>query len=294
MPVSPGISLGMTQGRTIFVLSGGGSRGAGQVGMLRALFRAGITPDLLVGGSVGAINACFVASRPTAEGVEELAAYWRGVSEEALCGSRRAAVLNLARRRPYLFSGDRLRSLVRTWIPTWHLEDLAVPVRIATTDISTGLAVHHSHGYLPDLVAASAALPGLFPPVTLPGREGPVTHVDAGISENVPLSAALADAGPGDRVFVLDVTRIPATSLVLRNPLDVLVASLMASVRNRPEPVLPDGVEVVRCKLEESFDCGPILDFSHTEELIRLGERAVTEVLAALPDDDDEAAPAAA
>ena len=50
--------------RTAFVLSGGASLGAMQVGMLRALYERGITPDLLVGTSAGALNAAFLASRP--------------------------------------------------------------------------------------------------------------------------------------------------------------------------------------------------------------------------------------
>ena len=270
----------MSAQRTIFVLSGGGSRGAGQVGMLRALWEAGITPDVLVGGSVGAINACFVGAHPTTHGIEMLARHWLGMDESALCGSRRDAVVNVARRRPYLFSSDRLRKLASSWVPTYHLENLPVPVVVATTDIATGRAVHHDHGYIPDLIAASAALPGLFPPVTLKGPEGPVTHVDAGIAENVPLTAALGVARPGDRVYVLDVTRVPQTTRVLRNPLDVLIASLVASVRNRGEPVFPPGVEVVRCKLDESFDCGPVFDFSHTATLFRLGEEAVGAALA--------------
>jgi NTE family protein len=120
----------------------------------------------------------------------------------------------------------------------------------------------------------------LFPPVTLKGPEGPVTHVDAGIAENVPLTGALGVARPGDRVYVLDVTRVPQTTRVLRNPLDVLIASLVASVRNRDEPVFPTGVEVVRCKLDESYDCGPVFDFSHTATLFRLGEEAVDAALA--------------
>lgn len=273
----------MVPGRTIFVLSGGGSRGAGQVGMLRVLWEAGVVPDLLIGGSVGAVNACFMGSHPTLTGIDELEAHWRLMDEASLCGTRRAAALNLARRRPYLYSADRFRRLVAEWVPTYHLENLAIPVRVATTDIATGRAVHHDHGYVPDLVAASAALPGLFPPVTLRGPDGPATHVDAGIAENVPLSAALAEARPGDRVWVLDVTRTPPTSRRLRNPLDVLIASLVAAVRNRPEPEFPDGVEVVRCKLDEGFDCGPVFDFSHTDELIALGEDAARAALAVLP-----------
>lgn len=271
----------MAARRTIFVLSGGGSRGAGQVGMLRALWEAGITPDLLIGGSVGAINACFTGSHPTEEGIEQLATHWLGMSEVALCGSRRDVVLNVARRRPYLYSSDRLRRLAASWVPTYHLENLAIPVIVATTDIATGRAVHHDHGYVPDLIAASAALPGLFPPVTLKGPDGPVTHVDAGIAENVPLTAAALVARPGDRIYVLDVTRVPQTTRILRNPLDVIIASLVAAVRNREEPEFAPGIEVVRCKLDETYDCGSAFDFSHTATLFRLGEEAADAALAA-------------
>ena len=271
----------MSARRNIFVLSGGGSRGAGQVGMLRGLWAAGVTPDLLVGGSVGAINACFVGSHPGAAGIEDLAANWLDVSEEALCGRRRTVVVNVARRRPYLFSSDHLRRLVSGWVPTYHLENLAIPVRVATTDIATGRAVHHDHGYIPDLLAASAALPAIFPPVVLRGADGPVTHVDAGVAENVPLSGAVGIAKPGDRVWVLDVTRAVSTPRTLRNPLDVLIASLVASVRNREEPSFHPDVEVVRCKLDERFDCGGVFDFSHTSELIRLGEEAAGRAVAA-------------
>ncbi len=269
----------MATRRNIFVLSGGGSRGAGQVGMLRTLWDAGVTPDLLIGGSVGAVNACFMGSHPSARGVEELAARWHGMSEETLCGRRRGVVVNVARRRPYLFSSDRFRRLVSDWVPTYHLENLAVPVHVATTDIATGRAVHHDHGYIPDLLAASAALPAIFPPVVLTGPQGPTTHVDAGVAENVPLSGALRVVQPGDRVWVLDVTRAPSTPRTLRNPLDVLIASLSASVRNRPEPTFPRSVDIVRCKLDETFDCGAVFDFTHTDELVRLGEEAAATAL---------------
>jgi NTE family protein len=271
----------MSTRRNIFVLSGGGSRGAGQVGMLRALWAAGVTPDVLVGGSVGAINACFMGSHPSADGVEDLAASWLEVSEEALCGRRRGVALNVARRRPYLFSSDRLRRLVSTWVPTYHLENLSIPVRVATTDLATGRAVHHDHGYIPDLVAASAALPAIFPPVALRGPGGLATHVDAGVAENVPLSGAVDVARPGDRIWVLDVTRAPSTPPTLRNPLDVLIASLVASVRNRDEPSFHPDIEVVRCRIDDGFDCGGVFDFTHTSELLTLGEEAAATALEA-------------
>lgn len=64
---------------TAFVLGGGGVLGATQVGMLRALLAAGITPDLVVGTSIGSLNGAFVAADPTVEGVARLEELWRDV-----------------------------------------------------------------------------------------------------------------------------------------------------------------------------------------------------------------------
>src|SRR6478609_2074780 len=67
-------------GRVAFVLSGGASLGAVQVGMLHALYERGITPQLVVGTSAGALNGAFIASRPqTVETASELAGIWRTV-----------------------------------------------------------------------------------------------------------------------------------------------------------------------------------------------------------------------
>src|SRR5213075_1328894 len=62
--------------RTAFVLGGGGNLGAVQIGMLQALFERHITPDLLVGCSVGALNAAAVASQPNLDGVDRLRRVW--------------------------------------------------------------------------------------------------------------------------------------------------------------------------------------------------------------------------
>src|SRR5262249_61337501 len=65
--------------KTAFVLSGGASLGAVQVGMVRALYERGIEADLIVGTSVGSINGGFLASRPQRpRTAEELGEVWRG------------------------------------------------------------------------------------------------------------------------------------------------------------------------------------------------------------------------
>jgi len=69
--------------RTAFVLSGGASLGALQVGMLEALYERGIVPDVLVATSVGALNAAFIASRAqTVAAARALARVWRDLRRE--------------------------------------------------------------------------------------------------------------------------------------------------------------------------------------------------------------------
>ncbi|WP_243059914.1 patatin-like phospholipase family protein [Nocardioides sp. SR21] len=264
--------------RDIFVLSGGGSRGAGQVGMLRALLAAGVVPDQVVAGSVGSLNGCYLAADPTPAQVERLAGVWASMRASTLTGPRRSMVANLATMRPYLFSNRALRELIARLVPSHRLEDLAVPVRIATTDLLTGLPAHHDTGYLPDVLCASAALPGLLPPVRLRGGRA---HVDAGVAENVPVSGVEGLAAPGDRVWILDVTKCPRELRRLRTPVDVVVAALAGSITNRPTMAVPAGVEVVHLKLDERYDCGPVFDFSHTATLIEMGEQTAAQALTA-------------
>ncbi len=62
-----------------FVLSGGASLGAVQVGMLAALARRGIGPDILIGSSAGALNAAFIATGAWPENIRELERIWLGL-----------------------------------------------------------------------------------------------------------------------------------------------------------------------------------------------------------------------
>src|SRR4051794_34569893 len=76
---------GASSPRTAFVLSGGAGLGALQVGMLEALYERGITPDFLVGTSVGALNAAFVASRlQSPQTATELGRVWRDLQRQAV------------------------------------------------------------------------------------------------------------------------------------------------------------------------------------------------------------------
>ena len=69
-----------TPGRTAFVLGGGGLLGAVEVGMLRALFEAGVHPDVVLGTSVGALNGALVAVDPGEGVVDRLLGLWESAA----------------------------------------------------------------------------------------------------------------------------------------------------------------------------------------------------------------------
>jgi NTE family protein len=184
---------------TAFVLSGGGSLGAVQVGMLQALAEHHITPDVLVGASAGALNAAFVAGHGfDATTLQRLADIWTGLRRpDVFPFAPHRQLLALAGARPSLCSPDPLRRLVTTHLACERLEDTALPVHVIATDVLSGTEVVLSRGDATEAVLASAAIPGVFPAVTIDGQ----ALFDGGIADNAPISQAVALGA--DRVVVL-------------------------------------------------------------------------------------------
>ena len=89
------------QSTTAFVLAGGGSLGAVEVGMLRALAAAGVRPDLIVGASAGAINGAHFAGDPSVAGVAKLEQIWRHVNRRDVMPLGWRDLLRIALRRDY-------------------------------------------------------------------------------------------------------------------------------------------------------------------------------------------------
>jgi NTE family protein len=182
------IGGGQVPGPTVaFVLQGGGSLAAGQVGMLRALFEAGIRPDLVVGSSAGALNGVAFAQNPTEAGLDELQELWARIRRSDIFPfSPRQLVHGLSGRRSGLVSPDRLRALLARHIGIDRLEDAVIPVRVVTTDAATGRPAVLSSGPALPALLASAALPGVFPPVELGGR----LLIDGGVAADMPILQA--------------------------------------------------------------------------------------------------------
>lgn len=194
----------MTQSPVAFVLGGGGVRGAVQVGMVRALFEAGITPDLIVGTSIGAINGALVAADPTPAVVARLQRAWASPAAKAVYGDSVPKQLRrLVTTRTHLNSPEPLRELLTAELgKDATFADLKVPLRVIAASIERAAEQAFSEGPLIDAVLASAAVPGILPPM----RVGDEHYMDGGLVNSIPLEDAVQSGAR--TVYVLQVGRV--------------------------------------------------------------------------------------
>ncbi|HKV89475.1 MAG TPA: patatin-like phospholipase family protein [Candidatus Dormibacteraeota bacterium] len=181
--------------RRTWVLGGGGARGAAQVGVLQALFEAGVeAPAALVGTSVGALNGSAIAAYPSLAGTMMLREVWM---------SRQAAAVFQAHPLGVILSG--IRRNVRSALPQQNVkrlieraqaltgiatfEQLRVPLTVVATDLNAGKPTTFRSGALGPALLASTAIPGLFPAVRIEERE----YLDGGVVDNTPIDIAVDD-----------------------------------------------------------------------------------------------------
>jgi NTE family protein len=264
---------------TAFVLSGGASHGAMQVGMLQALAERQVRPDMVFGASAGALNAAWVAGDPALEHLDELAAVWVSLRTRDVFPLRPIlGLLGFLGRRNALVPPGGVRSLVTRYLSFERLEDAPIPLCVVATEVTSGREVALTRGPALEAIVASASIPGVLPPVAI----GEYLLMDGGVVNNTPISNAI-DAG-ASRVYVLptgyacDLRRPPrsalamslqAISLLVQQRLITDVQELRARVDLRVIPPV--------CPL----DVSPA-DFSHARDLIDLARAGASAWLDAM------------
>ncbi len=293
-----------------YVLSGGGAFGPVQVGMLRALHEWGVTPDLVVGTSVGALNGAFLAAghrrSPAAEPagststetgpepafhpgrraevdlgptIEALAELWASMNRRSAFTRRRAVAYNLVRRGS-LAGFDRLGSIIDDHIGLERFGDLALPFAAVATDALTGEPELMSAGELRPALLASAAVPGLFPVAMVDGRP----FIDGGVSANLPIRQAIAFGARS--IIAMDATQAVLSHRPPRTVLGGLTRSAALMVRNQRSHAIDELAHrypIASMPCVTPPDLGTF-DFSRTDELLEAGYRNSTEMLAAWSD----------
>jgi NTE family protein len=260
------------------VLSGGASLGALQAGMLRALYERDISADLLVGTSVGALNAAFIASRPqTPATARELARVWRGVErEDAFPVSLRTVVGGLCGQRDHLVPTRGLSQIVRRHVQLDDLADAATPLHVVAFDISAGEEAVLSEGPAQGSIVAACSIPGIFPPVALGDR----LLVDGGVVNNTPIGHAVALGA--ERIYVLPTQEPFARPDPPRTALDAAIYGLSLLVGSRLDADIAryqDDVELIVLPASNSQHVQPT-DFDHSSRLTAEAHAAAEKALA--------------
>jgi NTE family protein len=254
--------------KTAFVFAGGGSYGAIQVGMMHSLAARGISADMVVGSSVGALNGAYFAGDPTLKGVLQLETIWRGLTRHDVFPVTWRTLLGFLRRRDFLIPHDGIQKLIDDHLPYRNLQDAALPVHIVATDIVTGDSVVLSEGSAALAIIASTAIPGAFAPVPYKN----FYLADGAISSNTPIKIAIAKGAT--RLIILPTgyacsTGTPPTGAVANalHALTLLIARQLVSELEDIGPEIEYYVVPPLCPL-----VGSPYDFSRTSDHI---ERAI-------------------
>ena len=277
------------------VLGSGAARGWAHVGVVRALTRAGVQPDIVCGSSVGALVGAAYASG-------DFERFCTGTA-----GMRRGDVLSFTDVgfAGGLLKGQRFMSFVGRGMEDCPIEDLTIPFAAVATSLENGAEVWLRKGSTLNAVRASLAMPGLFTPVLT--DDGIL--VDGALVNPVPVS--LARAMGADIVIAVDLSHgIVGRNLVVSDAaagetdeggwLRKSLGRLWPATDESRPPALLDviasSLDIMQVRITRSRMAGEppdvtiaprvahigLLDFDRAEEAIREGERATEAALSGL------------
>lgn len=294
--------------KTALVLSGGAARAMAHLGVLEALERAGYPPRMIVGTSMGAIIGALYAIHGSARIVSQLMLEFvasdlfrnalgaatdepeptaaRAPFERFIQHAKKGFLLTRSISSMSLVSHGKYLRIISELIPERNIESLSIPFAAVATDLVRGEEVVLTGGSLLRAVQASAAIPGVLPPIAYQNRY----LIDGGWVDNTPVEPALAlgahftiavDASwdvselqpPPDSALELayrgcDITRM-ALNRLRRARADVLLIPAVGHVRwsdfSRSRDCVAAGREVLMANL------GRIRQRSLVRRLLSLG-----------------------
>jgi NTE family protein len=260
-----------------FVLSGGGARGALQVGALRALYEAGLKPDLLVGTSVGAVNAAYLALKGfNPQTLEKLAIIWRKVAKADLLPPNYLwLTVRTLFRRPATYPAQRMRDFYITQgvSPELQFKDIQdLRLILVASDLRSGKPVLYGlneQDHILEGLLASTALP----PWVLPYERDNLLMMDGGMVSNLPIEPAMAVGAT--EIIALDLADAPQESASANHGFGSFLNQLVFTVEQRQQELElalagARGIPITHIHLK-SKDSIPLWDFQHTDELIAQG-----------------------
>lgn len=208
------------------VLGGGGARGFAHVGVIKTLEAQGISPDIVVGTSVGSAVGALYAAGYTGYQLQEIS-----------IPMQRDAVSDWTLPNLGFLSGEPLELFINRMLKQKPMEQLRRTFAAVATDLQTGDEIVFRTGNTGQAVRASCAVPGIFQPVVIKGK----SYVDGGLVKPVPISVARAMGA--DIVIAVDISNLPENNSTA-STLDVLLQTfdIMSRSINRYELLKADVV----------------------------------------------------
>ncbi len=241
-------------------LGGGAARGFAHVGVIAVLEEAGLKPQLIVGTSAGSLVAALYASGKTSAQLQQTALNM----EEVAITDWMLPIIGRG-----MFRGDALARYVNELVAGRLLENMAIPLGIVATDLGSGNAVLFQKGDTGTAVRASSAVPAVFVPVKINGRD----YVDGGLVSPVPVRFARQMGA--DVVIAVDISNPPEANTA-DGTLQILLQTFAIMGKSINQYELAGADVVVRPSLAGLKSA----DFTSRQRAIDAGRAAM---LAALP-----------
>lgn len=175
-------------------LGGGAARGFAHVGVIQVLERNGLRPNVVAGTSAGSLVAALYASGMDGTELERAAM----AIDEATLTDWTMPIFGRG-----LLRGEALERYVRGAVKSPSIEKMPISLGILATDLSSGEGVLFRRGDVAQAVRASSAVPGVFVPVSIAGRD----YVDGGLVAPVPVGQARAMGA--EVVVAVDISSDP-------------------------------------------------------------------------------------
>jgi NTE family protein len=206
------------QKKVAFVLAGGGSRGAVQVGMVRCLQEQGVKPDIVTGVSIGALNGFYVAQNK----LGALERHWRSIktNDDVYRSRWLAAVMMYLGWQwgyPSLYKPGPIAKKLAKAIRSRKPSDFTAELRVGAVDLVTGnyVSVNQNHPLLHRFLTGCTAVPMVFPPVRIRKREDPVLagiYVDGCVRNITPIGEAVRLGATEVHVLLTTSATIPPSA----------------------------------------------------------------------------------
>ena len=257
LPIPPPAPLSKPSLKIALALGGGAARGFAHIGVIKALEAQGIVPDMVVGTSAGSVVGALYASGMSGFELQDLALT---MQENML------ADWTLPNRG--VLKGEALQDFINLKVKNLTIQKMPKPLGVVATDLQSGEKVLFRRGDTGMAVRASSAVPGMFQPVEIGGRD----YVDGGLTSPVP--AQVARSMGADFVIAVDISNVSRRDR-LSGTLDVLLQAFAIMGHAISSHELEDADVVIRPKTGAVSST----DFEGRHLAILEGEKAAAAVM---------------